>query len=122
MITSLQTRNQLITVDVNGTVDRKDWQQVADAVNEALRQHDQVAILADLTHLDTFTAGALYEDAKLGIQNLGVMDRFDKIALVTEKNWIERAAELGEQLMPDVEVRAFASGETQQARQWVIGS
>lgn len=121
MIASLQTTDQLITIEVNGTVDREDWQQVAEAVNEALRQHDHVAILADLTHLDTFTAGALYEDTKLGIQNLGVMDRFDKIALVTEKNWIERAAELGEQLVPGVEVRAFASGDTPQARQWVIG-
>ncbi|MGO1536468.1 MAG: STAS/SEC14 domain-containing protein [Yaniella sp.] len=119
MIDALQLKDNLVTVNVSGTVDRDDWQKVTDLVNEALQQHDRVSVLADLTQLDAFTGGAVYEDTKLGITNLGSLDRFDKIAVLTDKQWLERGAQLAEKLVPGVDVRVFDTADTQQAQQWV---
>ena len=120
MIDSIQLKDNLVTLEVSGTVDRDDWQQVTDLVNEALQQHDRVSVLADLTHMDTLTGGAIYEDTKLGIKSLGSLDKFDKIAVLTDKQWLERGAQLAEKLVPGVDVRVFDTGETQQAQQWII--
>ncbi|WP_022869832.1 SpoIIAA family protein [Yaniella halotolerans] len=122
MIDSLQLNDNLITIKVSGTVDRDDWQQVTDMVNEALEHHERVSVLADLTHLDSFTAGAVYEDTKLGIKNLGSLDHFDKIAVLTEQQWLERGAQVAEKLLPNVDVRVFDTAETQQAHRWVTNA
>lgn len=122
MIDALQLHDNQITVKVNGTVDRDDWQQVTDMINEALQHHDRVTVLADLTHMDTFTGGAVYEDTKFGIKNLGSLDHFDKIAVLTDKQWLERGAELAEKLLPGVDVRVFDTADTRQAQQWIAAT
>lgn len=122
MIDALQLKDSLVTVNVSGKVDRDDWQQVTDIVNEALEQHDRVSVLADLTHLDSFTTGAIYEDTKLGIKNLGSLNHFDKIAVLTEQQWLERGAQVTEKLLPNVDVRVFDTADTQQAHRWVTNA
>lgn len=119
MIDSIQLKDHLVTIEVSGTVDRDDWQHVTDLVHEALPQHDRVSVLADLTHMDGFTGGAVYEDTKLGIKNLGWLDHFDKIAVLTDTQWLQRGAQLAQKLIPGVDVRVFDIAETQQAHQWV---
>lgn len=118
MIQSLKITDQLISVTVTGTVDKDDWAKVADAVNDAIAKHDEVSIYADLTHLDTMTGGALYEDVKVGVKNLGNLNRFDRVAVVTDKNWIQRTIEVSEKLLPGVEVEVFSNDQVDEAHRW----
>lgn len=120
MIQSLTIAEQLIAVTVSGTVNKDDWEKVADAVHHALQHHENVCVYADLTHLDSITGGAVYEDAKVGIQNLGNLDQFNRVAVVTDKDWVQRTVEFSQKLLPGVEVTVFPSADSDEAHQWAI--
>jgi SpoIIAA-like len=62
-----------------------------------------------------FTAGAAWEDAKLG---LGRLRHWERIAVVGDADWLRRAIHALGWAMPG-EVRVFASNELGEARAWV---
>jgi len=62
-----------------------------------------------------FTAGAAWEDTKLG---LGRLRHWERIAVVGDADWLRRAIHALSWAMPG-EVRVFASNEIDDARAWV---
>jgi len=62
-----------------------------------------------------FTAGASWEDTKLG---LGRLRHWERIAVVGDADWLRRAIHALSWAMPG-EVRVFASNEIDNARAWV---
>lgn len=118
MIDSIKITDQLIAVTVVGTVDKDDWAKLADIVDDALKQYDSLSIYADLTHLDSMTGGAIYEDAKVGIKNLGNLDHLDRVAVVTDKTSMEKTIEVSQKLLPGVEVQVFSSNGAAEAYDW----
>jgi hypothetical protein len=63
-----------------------------------------------------FTAGAAWEDSKLG---LGRFRHWERIAVVGDADWLRRAIHALSWAMPG-EVRVFASDDLDDARAWVI--
>ena len=72
-----------------------------------------------LYHLGpTFTgykAEAMWDDAKVGLQHL---THFEKIAVVTDVEWIIRLVKAAGFLIPG-EVRLFANSELRVAQEWI---
>ncbi len=62
-----------------------------------------------------FTAGAAWEDTKLG---LGKFRHWERIAVVGDADWLRRAIHALSWAMPG-EVRVFASDDLDDARAWV---
>jgi hypothetical protein len=62
-----------------------------------------------------FTAGAAWEDTKLG---LGRLRHWERIAVVGDAEWLRRAIHALSWAMPG-EVRVFASDDLNEAREWV---
>jgi hypothetical protein len=62
-----------------------------------------------------FSAGAAWQDAKLGLGQLGAWER---IALVTDAHWLRSSIHALGWMMPG-EVRVFSTGELDAARAWV---
>ena len=62
-----------------------------------------------------FTAGAAWEDTKLG---LGRLRHWERIAVVGDADWLRRAIHLFGPLMPG-DVRLFTVLETDAARDWI---
>lgn len=61
------------------------------------------------------TAGAAWQDAKLG---LGRLRHWERIAFVGDADWLRRAIHALSWAMPG-EVRVFASSELDEARGWI---
>ena len=67
------------------------------------------------------TAGGLWEDVKSGV-SLGIhRSAWERMALVTDVEWIRRAAKAAGWLAPG-ELRVFAPAQVEAARAWVAGA
>jgi len=76
-----------------GNVTAEDYETVLiPAVEEKLKKHEKVRLLYHLgEEFERFEAGAMWDDAKVG---LGHITDWEKIAIVTDVNWIQQAGKI----------------------------
>ena len=108
----------VVGVSATGEVTHEDYKNViVPAVEEALAQKPKIRFLYYLGPEYTgFKASALWDDAKLG---LGHTRAWERVALVTEVEWIRKAMQLFGVLIPG-ELRVFSNSELSAAREWIV--
>lgn len=108
----------VVGVEAGGKVTAEDYEHVLIPAFEAAREAagGKVRLLYVLGHdFPDYTAGAAWEDTKLGLGHLGSWER---IAVVSDADWLRHAIHGLGWLMPG-EVKIFGLGELDSAREWV---
>lgn len=100
-----------------GQVTKADYAKVLlPAALEKLRTHDKVRLYYEVDQdFSGFDPGAMWEDFKVGIEHL---TRWEKIAVVTDVEWIRSAVRFFSFLIPAT-TKLFSRSEAAQARMWV---
>ena len=101
----------------SGRVTKADYDSVLiPSVIEALRSQNKVRLYyetaGDFAGIDP---GAIWEDFRIGIEHLS---RWERVAVVTDGEWIKQTVHLFGFLMPAA-VRSFAASEADSAREWI---
>ncbi len=104
----------------NGRVTKGDYDAVlVPAVLNALKRQDKVRlyceISADFAGIDP---GAIWEDFKVGMEHV---TRWERVAVVTDVEWIKQATRFFSLLMPGA-MKSFPASEAAQARVWIIAA
>ncbi|WP_432454006.1 MULTISPECIES: STAS/SEC14 domain-containing protein [unclassified Agarivorans] len=101
-IERLETR-LLLSMKACGTLTHQDYQQVTPLLEAALVEvkHAPVRVFFDATELEGWELRAAWDDFRLGLK---YGQDFDKIAILSQKQWLEWASKVG---------RWFVSGEVQ---------
>jgi SpoIIAA-like len=111
----------VVGVEARGRVTAEDYARVLVPAVEAARAKSgdgRVRLLYVLGHESPdYTAGAAWEDTKLGLGHLGSWER---IAMVSDADWLRHAIHGLGWLMPG-EIKVFGVAELDDARAWVSG-
>ncbi len=117
LISDLPT--SVVGVEVHGNVTAEDYERVLVPAVDAARTASvdgKVRILYVLGHESPdYTAGAVWEDTKLGLAHLRMWER---IAVVSDTDWVKHAIHGLGWAIPG-EIKVFASDELGDARRWV---
>jgi len=115
MLTGLA--ENVIGFSAHGTITAEDYERhIVPAVGQALQKSGKLRLLYQLGEdFDGFEAGALWEDAKVGLSHLSAWER---IAVVTDVDWLRTATKVFGFAMPG-EVRVFSNAEIDGAREWL---
>jgi hypothetical protein len=107
-------------LQATGTVTREDYERVMQPVlEEARSQGRRVRFLYHFgPQFQGFTAGAAWEDVRLGLRYLRF---FERCAIVSDVGWIRESSRLVGVLMP-CPVRVFDNGQWQEALAWLTSS
>lgn len=108
---------QIIGVRVSGKITADDYREVlVPAVEERLASHAKARLLYVIgEEFDSFTGGAAWEDAKVGMSHF---TSFDRIAVVSDIDWIEGMVKAFGFALPG-KVRTFDLDEYEEARSWI---
>lgn len=109
--------DHVLGIKASGEVTSDDYHQVLiPAVKAALEGQDKLRLFyvlgADVTGI---SVGAVWEDVKTG---LGHYSRWEKTAVVTDKEWLRHSIDMFGYLIPG-EFKAFSTAEEATARSWV---
>jgi SpoIIAA-like len=109
--------SDVVAVAARGTITAQDYRDVLEpAVREKLKRHDKLKLLFLAgPEFDGYSAGAIWDDARFGLSHFTA---FSKLALVSDTEWIRRAAKLFGPLMP-AEVMVFDVADLDDAKQWI---
>jgi hypothetical protein len=110
-------RGNVVALAAHGKVSHQDYAQVViPAVEEKIRMHAKVRLFFHLGEdFAGYTAEALWDDTKIGIQHLTA---FEKIAVVTNVVWVKEAVRVFGILVP-CPVRVFPNEKLSAAAAWV---
>ncbi len=100
----------------SGQVTAHDYESVAiPAIESRLQARHTVRVLYQLGPAFTgFTAGAMWDDAKLGLMHLKAWER---IAIVTDSDWVRSAISLFRFAIP-CPLRLFSNAQFTEAVEW----
>ena len=100
-----------------GEVTAADYENVlVPAVEDKLGRHKKISLLYHLgPDFTGFTAGAMWDDTKLGFSHLAA---WDKIALVSDVPWIRHMVEAMGFIIP-AKTRVFDNDHLDEAMAWV---
>jgi len=109
--------DNVVAVKAVGRVTAEDYRDVlVPAVQRAAAGGQKARLLLDLGEgFEGYDAGAMFADAGLGMGHLG---SFERMAIVTDTEWVSRAINLFGPLIPG-DVRVFPSAESAVARSWI---
>lgn len=115
-----ETAGDIIVVQATGTLTASDYQDTfAPLMAEKIAAHGAVRCLLYLDHGFTgWEAGALWQDAKFGIQH---SKDFIRIAVVGGNDWLDWALKTAE-LFTSGEAKHFSESQFLQALHWIDGA
>lgn len=120
MIAEIKTEFPNVKVfEATGKISRDNYRQVLEPAIEELKSHNQEMNLVYIlnTDISNYSLGAMWEDGLVGISNLR---KFHRIAVVSEKKWINESIEFFGKLIRG-ECKGFHLGERQAAIDWAAG-
>jgi hypothetical protein len=110
---SIKVENNLVNVAVLGKFTIADFKEFEQAVSYGIQFQGTLNLLVDLRDMLGFTLDVAWEDIKFTSQHLYT---FDKIALVTDDQWIKWSAWLSRTFV-DADIQVFEDYDTASA--WV---
>lgn len=111
--------DSVVGIRASGEVTGDDYRNVLIPAVEAALEGDKQLRLLYLIEDDVsgFSAGAAWQDTKVG---LGHYSRWDKVAVVTNREWLRHSVDIFGYLIPG-EIKAFTVADEAEARRWING-
>ena len=121
MIEKLTAKPGVIALRVQGHVTRQDVDKCFDLLVENFENHPKLGLYVEVRELTGFDTEALSADFKRGCALLDKLDRFGRVAIVSDQSWIRWASRVESALLPGITYRTYTLAERKQALDWVQG-
>ncbi len=107
----------VVAIEAHGLIDREAYEKtLIPLVEERIEREGKVKLLYVIGEdFKGFTAGAAWDDARLGLLHLA---DFARIAVVTDVEWIRLGVKLFAPLLRG-RVRLFSLSELEEAKRWI---
>ncbi|MDW7748973.1 STAS/SEC14 domain-containing protein [Halomonas sp.] len=109
----------VVAMKIGGVVTARELQQAIDAIEAAKRNHPRISLLVELDGLRWMTLTALLKDVGYGLTQLGDLERYHRVAVITDKEWIKHLAHLEDHLVKALDIHTFPHREYADALAWV---
>ncbi|MBV7380425.1 STAS/SEC14 domain-containing protein [Maritimibacter dapengensis] len=105
---------------LHGTVERDDIAPLKDTFASAFNDTPEMSIIVDMTAWTDITDDAIGEDLGLELKLLGKLGRIDRIALVSNKEWVGAMVDFVGPWLPGTKVCRFGADDMDAAQSWCM--
>jgi hypothetical protein len=107
----------IVAVNASGKVTAEDYEHMLiPAIEEKLKLQAKIRLLYVLgPDFTGFTAGAMWDDAKIGIRHLTA---YEKAAVVSDVSWVVNAVKFFSFIIP-CPVKTFGNDKLSEAKAWI---
>jgi len=112
----LARAERVVGFRVDGQIQTADFDRIADMVEEKLKSHRKLRMYAEIKSLKGMTLEAFLKDLKFKIKH---HDRFEKAAIVSDKDWLRKIVDVEDKVLNGIEMKSFTLSEEQDAMAWI---
>ena len=116
--TYINEDNKIIELTISGSISREELQRTFKEIEEPIKTWDDYRVLKRVDSFTGIEPMALFDDFKFAFENFAHFKNVKKIAVVTDKDWIQKLSEYSKLLVP-AEVKVFENEEIEDARTWL---
>ena len=121
MIELIKSNEDVIALKITGKLMREELQEITARVEKSLAERQKTHIFVEIEDFSGFDLTALPEYMPRAAAMLGQLDRFGRIAVVSDLRWIRWATKLESALLPHISYETFIADERHRALAWVEG-
>ena len=121
MITMLESSADVVAARIDGRLTRDDLETYISRIESALEANEKTHLFAEIGSLDSVDTDDFGSHVRRWFALLGKLDRFGRIAVVSDKAWLRWAARIESALLPYVHHETFVASERDIALAWVKG-
>ncbi|MGB3850597.1 MAG: STAS/SEC14 domain-containing protein [Tunicatimonas sp.] len=116
MLTIKKIAAHVIRLVIDGEVKQTDIDQAATVMEDSLKEPGKLRLLVEVKNLEGYDSiAAFMKDAQKTFQHY---TDFEKIAVVTEEQWLADVASLSDLINP-ANIKQFSLSERELAEEWV---
>ena len=122
MIEQLSAKPGVIALRVREHVSREDIDKCLELLVENFENYPKIGLYVEVAGLTGFDTEAFAAAFNRGCALLGKLDRFGRVAIVSDEAWIRWVSRVESALLPGISYRTYTLTEREQALDWVQGS
>ena len=121
MMEILETQPGVIALKFSGRMKAGEMDEVTTLVERSIEAHERTHVYIEVHDDFSFDVGALAAFLPRGAALLTKLDRFGRIAVVSEQRWIRWATKIESAILPGISYETFELAEHVEALAWVEG-
>lgn len=107
--------NDILGIIVSGKTTKADYDKLNPLLEKHKAEHGAIKFFVEIDELN-YTAKAMWEDFKTGLH---YWREIKYIAIVTDKDWLEKTVEALGAVIPGMKIKGFEMDERAQALEWL---
>ena len=108
-----------IDIELNGKLDSEEMKIALDELTAKSEDIKHGQLLYRINEFEIPTFGALAVELSRIPELFKLRERFDRVAVLSSKKWIQSASEIEGALTPGLEIKAFDLDEEAEAEMWL---
>jgi hypothetical protein len=121
MMEILETEPGVIAVKFSGRMKPEEMDEVTTLVERSIEAHERTHVYVEIHDNFSFDVGVMAAHLPRAAAMLTRLDRFGRIAVVSEQRWIRWAARIESAILPGISYETFELAEHARALAWVEG-
>ncbi len=110
-----------IDIEISGKLDSDEMKIALDELTANSEGIENGTMLYRIDDFEIPTLGAIAVELSRIPELFKLIGRFDRVAVLSSKKWIQNASEIEGALIPGLEIKAFDLDEEAEAEMWLAG-
>ena len=108
-----------LDIELSGKLNSEEMQTALDELESKSQDIKNGVMLYDVVEFHLPSVGAIAIEFSRLPSMFGLIRKFKKAAVLTDKNWIQKASELEGLLIPGIDIKAFNRDQKEEAESWL---
>ena len=110
-----------LDIELSGKLDAESMNVALDEIARKSENIENGKMLYVITDFQLPTLGAIGIELSRMPSMFGLIKKFDRAAVLTDKKWLKKASEFEGAIIPGLEIKAFGLDEKDKAESWLSG-
>jgi hypothetical protein len=121
MIENLSSSNdKVLAFRVEGKITTKDIEEIYALIKAKVAYEQPMYIYMEMKEFPGMTFQSVWEEIKQLVPDFtSIIKHIEKVALVTDQQWIQKLADAASFVLSNVEQKSFTFNEREEAQKWV---
>jgi len=119
MFKVIQKGMNRLDIEMSGTLNAEEMKIALDELVEKSKDIQNGKMLYEVIDFHLPSLGAIAIEFSRLPSMLGLLKKFDRAAVLTDKTWLKKVSELEGVLYPSLEIKAFNRNQKEEAEAWL---